>query len=183
MRTTLLGVCLLAMLLISGCFEFPLGDPETAVVNENLTGIYDHRDGTRGTLLTVIPYDKRTFLVTAYQYRVEDSTFERAGMSVAKTWITPVADANFVTLDLLTTDLAQAKSHMYYIARFDVTASGVNLREVNEEFGQQAKTADALTRLIGDNLNNEAMYNPAVSYIKVQPSEGSDAAKILDLFK
>jgi len=160
-RFFLLAVCLLGLVFITGCLKVGLGDPETAKVDDKLVGIWKTDSGEKA-IVVVNKFDARAYVITGYKFDKDENAFESSG-EVYKAWLAKVGDTQFITMQILGSE-SQGKDPVYVVAKIAYDDAKVTLWAVDDDFAKDAATTEALTKLLGDNLNNEKAFehNPGV---------------------
>jgi hypothetical protein len=102
MKPRLLAAVLLATIVVA-CFEAPLGDPKTSVIDHRLDGVWITNVGSDGRSFgawTVAALDEHIYCVIASRVTLDDAGRATNGEStVFRGWLTQVAGSSFMSIE------------------------------------------------------------------------------------
>lgn len=180
------GILLICTLAIAGCLSIPLGDPDKSTVDSKLIGWWEQADPGQGdrALFSVQAYDAHTFLVMHYGYAGDVSAVTPKGSLIYKAWLTPIGDARFLTMEVMSpvpSPEKQTEKDRYAVLRIEQIDGGWSARPVSDDFLKDCATPEALRQKISDNLNDDALYSEPkpVAYHK---ASGDLAQSVLKAF-
>jgi len=162
---TLLGVAplVVAILSLTACVKYPVGDPEKSKVDPKLSGVWWYQQANSKTLLFIRPYDSRTYFVKSLSYEEENGVVRPGEQQEFKAWLTPLGGADFFTMELL--DCAafaglNTEKPPYFVAKAELADGSLRLRLVNGE-QHPAKAATSRSELedaIVKNVGSDTLY-------------------------
>lgn len=171
-----------------GCLEIPLGDPERSKVDDRFTGLWLQRGEAAddGTLVSVVPYDARTCLVTVMKFaRGDDKQVTAREEGNYKMWFTDVGGVRFVTLEPKDPAGLLGKTGKFYIvAKVEREGDVVTTTGVSDKLVKAANvtTPAELEKLIAGNLGNADLFGGSESYELLGPDRAEEAKAILAAF-
>lgn len=186
---TLLGVAplVVAILCLTACVKYPVGDPEKSKVDPKLSGVWRSQEPDGATLLVFRPYDARTYFVKSLPYREDSGAIRPGEAQEFKAWLTALGGATFLTLEPL--DCAQwlgLKSEMFpcFVAKVDFADGSLHLRIVNGGKGpaEAAKNSAELEAAIAKNVAADALYIDTAMVFKKFDDKARIQA-VLDAFR
>ncbi len=155
---------MLAVLLgLMACVNHPVGDPERSQVDSQFVGVWQTEDaeGTK-TLTFIRPYDARTYLVGAFRYLEENGAIHPDEQYDFKAWLTPLADATFITLEpLIWSHFAGiTQKPPYLVAEIQRVENTLCLRFLDGQADRVREAADAreLEAVIREHGDDQALY-------------------------
>jgi hypothetical protein len=181
------GVVIFAMLGLSACLPVPLGDPEKASIESSYIGAWEWRDGDKTNVLTIRPYDQRTYFVDAMTFAGTMDQPQPREHNLYKAWLTKVKGETFITMQPAET-LAlfpNEKAQKYYIvAKLKLEEGKLKGTGINGNFPavKEAGTATALERVIADNIDNGAMWTTTIVASPVRPDRMEALGKLVKAF-
>jgi hypothetical protein len=182
------GIFITACLLVIGfvgCISIPLGDPEKAKVDDKLLGAWLTKpsDDGKQSLFTIVPYDSRTCLVAEMGFEKDGDTTKASGRFDWKMWLVDIKGTTFASLEMKNPQTAvEPLEERYAIARIKRDGDTISLQLVKDEFVKGAKTSADLEKLVGDNVSNDAMYDDAMTLVRVGADQKEAVGKMMDLF-
>jgi hypothetical protein len=152
-----------AILSLTACVKYPVGDPEKSKVDPKLSGAWCYQQANSKTLLFIRPYDSRTYFVKSLSYEEESGVVRPGEQQEFKAWLTTLGGADFFTMELL--DCAafaglNTEKPPYFVAKADLADGSLRLHLVNGE-QQPAKAAASRSELeaaIVKNVGSDALY-------------------------
>jgi hypothetical protein len=152
-----------AILSLTACVKYPVGDPEKSKVDPKLSGVWCYQQANSKTLLFIRPYDSRTYFVKSLSYEEENGVVRPGEQQEFKAWLTPLGGADFFTMELL--DCAafaglNTEKPPYFVAKVELADGSLRLHLVNGE-QQPAKAATSRSELedtIAKNVGSDALY-------------------------
>ena len=183
-----LGVAILVMLGMIGCLEIPLGDPETSKVDDQYVGLWlnNSTPNDESEMLTVMPFDARTYLITQLRFVKTDAGYQSRGQSNMKGWLTKIGDTTFITAEGKDPkSLVESADKIWFVAKIQRTGEQVTIQQVDGKFVKESNiaTPDALAKFITDNLKNPKLYEEDTgTYTRLGPGDSEKAKGILSAF-
>src|SRR5436190_10726355 len=177
-------VCSIVAVLLAGCLDVPLGNAEQSKVDEQYKGLWmcpGKSGDDDSTLLAIIPFDSRTYIVTMLQYRQTQTGVRLTSGYEKKMWLTRVGDATFATLeDKSPQALLAPDEHPYAVVRVTRKGDAVTTQGIDPKFVKDAKTPEALATLIAANLDNEKLYCTNDVYEKMGPTREQEVKDVFN---
>ena len=190
-RNTLIsrkGIFVTACLLVIGfvgCISIPLGDPEKAKVDDKLVGAWLSKpsDDGKQTLFTVVQYDSRTCLVTQFGFEKDGDNMKGSGRFDWKMWMVDIKGTTFASLEMKNPQISlEPTTDRFAAAKIVRSGDTITLQLVKDDFVKGAKTPSELEKLIGENVNNAAMYDDALTLVRVGADQKEAVGKMLESF-
>jgi hypothetical protein len=185
-------VLLTALILVAGiigCLKVGLGDPEKSKLDDQLTGLWlaNAADGDgESQLVSIIPYDARTSLVTYMNFTRDAQKQPVAGGQLSyKAWRTDVAGTPFLTLELKSPALLLSPTdEKFVVMKLTRTADSIQIHIVDDQLLDENKvtTPEALEKLIAANLNNPALFDANATFTRLGQNRAEEATSILSAF-
>src|SRR4051812_34059960 len=179
-------VSAIAIIALAGCLDVPLGNAETSKVDEQYKGFWmcpGKSGDEESTLLAVIPFDARTYVVTMLQYRQTQTGLRLTNGYSKKMWLTRVGDATFATLeDKSPQGLLAPDEHPFAVVRLTRKGDAITTQGVDPKFVKDAKTPEALAKLIAANVDNEKLYCTNEVYEKMGPTRQQEVQDVFNAF-
>ncbi|GIW75263.1 MAG: hypothetical protein KatS3mg104_0326 [Phycisphaerae bacterium] len=176
------------MLMATGCLPTYVGDPETAVVDPKLIGLWHRQDETGNDVWAVHRMNDHNYLIQSY--RVENSADKRVIRSslMFRGWVSTIAGQTFLSLETYSVPMLQnpdAMNNRYIVARINLDEEQVRVRGINPEFlkGQSTNGPQDLEKLIQDNLENPQLYAQELVYQKVTPMNQDNLKSVIDVIR
>jgi len=187
-RTRLISALLLFIGLIglgTGCLDVPLGDSQMSTVDPQLTGWWEDREAN--TLTYASAFDAHSYLITVYGLKDEGGQKKPSYMLVAKCWLTRIAGMDILTCKMVDPrwelqDEAEVKKR-YSFYRIKHNGAQVQYRRLNEELLAEAKTPEAMAKLIEDHAKKDDLWDatePERTMTPIPDSRRDELKKILD---
>jgi hypothetical protein len=170
-------------IIIGGCLQFPLGDPETSKIDSTLNGVWFKRgEGGEVVLWSVQPFDSRCYLLINYSARPDGGGgWERGEMSICKGWLTEVNGRQFLTMKMMV-DVPEETP--YIVAKIERSGETLTALGVKPDFVKENKidSAEAFAKLVADNVDNAKMYLDADKFEKAGDADADTVKTILQAF-
>jgi len=169
----------------NSCLEVPLGDSQTSTVDPQLTGWWEDKEGN--TITYASAFDPHAYLITMYGLKDDGGQKKPSFMLVTKSWLTRIADMDILTCKMVDPrwelgDEADVKKR-YSFYRVKHNGNEVQYRRLNEELLAQAKTPEAMAKLIADHAGKEDLWDssePEHTLSPIPDSRKDEVKKILD---
>ncbi len=170
-----LFVPLAAILLMTfACLPVPVGDAETAKVDDALTGAWIANPKDEEPVIVVVrPMDKHTYFVQSLQNVKKDGA-EAVTVLNYRAWLSVQGGATFITCEALDNksflDPGSKNSDLYYwVAKVEKTADGVTLSPIkdNSDLLKDLDTQAKIEPVVAANANNPALYDDAIAFKKL----------------
>lgn len=175
------GILLGLMLMAAGCLPTYVGNPETAVIDPELIGLWHRGDEKGDDLWAVHRMNEHNYLIQSYRVeKVSDIPVIRSSL-MCRGWVSSIAGQTFLSLETYSIptlqDTSSAKNR-YIVARISLDEEQIHVRGIDPEFlkGKSVNRPQDLEKLIQDNLENPQLYAQEVVYQKVT-SKNRDALK------
>ena len=170
---TFLGIGLflpLAVILLAtfACLPAPVGDPESAKIDESLSGFYrvtNPEDTNNDTTVMAIlrPWDTHTYLLQYLQVEKKEGK-SAPEMMLFKAWLTTLGDHTFITCQpmddrkMIAGD--EGAKNYWVVLRIDKTATAIEARMVSpdSEFLKDLKQRAELEAAIKAHVSDKALY-------------------------
>lgn len=159
MRSAILGSLLVGLVLIAGCLttKYSIISPDKAAVNKALVGNWNSADFDatgREAGLVVRNIDGKMYYAE-WKQKGETSLVRGVGHTAE------IKGATFIQLRGLEEDGSIEET--WAIMRLDLSGNTLKIRQLKEEFfkTQKLDSNEQLQKVLGDNVNNEAMYAPS----------------------
>ncbi|MCC6240740.1 MAG: hypothetical protein IT448_10625 [Phycisphaerales bacterium] len=176
-------VCSLALLLTS-CFDVPLGEPATSVIDQRLVGYWvnDQADGSR-RLAAVAAFDAHVYGMAIHEFspNAQSDKLKRGTSTFYKAWLTMVDDQPFLTLYPINEmpGLDDNDKPSYAVVRLQIAADHIVVRSLRPDAPQLKNLADsaAFADILRQNLNNPDLYvkdESIIHYRKLDRSNPDD---------
>jgi hypothetical protein len=159
LRTLATVACVLPFLaFVVGCYEtqYPLGSADKAVVDPGYVGDFTSADDQgKSETIMIRNIDDRQYYVEYIPADDKDKILRMVGYTA------DVNGATFANLRGLTDDGSIDKSYMIFRIELSPDHSKLTLRSLKDDFFKDKKidSTDAQTKVIADNLNEDAMYD------------------------
>ena len=180
-------VLTLVMMLALGnsCLEVPLGDSQTSTVDPQLTGWWEDKEAN--TITFASAFDAHAYLITQYGLKDDGGQTKPSYMNITKSWLTRIADMDILTSKMVDPrwelgDEAEVKKR-YAFYRIKHNGAQVQTRRLNEELLAQAKTPEAMAKLIADHAKKDDLWDssePEHTMTPIPDSRREELKKILD---
>ena len=157
---------------VSGCLPFPLGSPETSKMDPSIAGYWLSKpEDDKQTLISIFPYDSHTYVLNWTEFTRGDSgQMEPSSIQLEKAWLTPLANARFITLEPLAMRMPgiEAQKKVYVVARLIQDGDGVLVRPVDPDFKgfENIHSSKDVADVIKENLNNPKLYSDNTTHFK-----------------
>ena len=176
---TLLAIALfipsaVALLVTVACLPAPVGNPDTAKLDDALTGAWQAapEPGKTDTAVALLrPYDAHTWFL---QYLATDKKDgkETVGILNCKAWLATFGTTTFICCESLdNADFLPGveKDKTYFLAKLDRQGNKLTLSPVNDssELLKNAKTQDAIEAVLKANANNKDLYADPITFNKL----------------
>jgi dihydroneopterin aldolase len=177
-----------SVLMMVGCLNTPLGNPEQSKMDAQFVGLWmnQEKSGEDQELYAAIPYDSRTYLLTQMIFHKSDGgAIQAVSRSVMKMWLTDVGGTTFMTAEWKDPEVLLKESTDYIVAKIARSGDRLTVQQVSEEFVKQAnvQSAEALSKLIADNLKNPKLFeDKEFIYEKVGADRAEEMQGILKAF-
>ena len=178
-----------AGIVVAGCITVPLGDPEQSKVDGRLTGLWLSKaegDDDEQVLVSCMPYDARTALVTQLGFTKYGGTVKPSGRLDWKMWLTDVRGRTFATFELVSPQiLLEPITEKYAVGQVEFSGDAVTLRMVSDSFVKGAKVSSEgeLRKLIEANLDNPKLFaDKPTELTRLTDEQNALAESVFDTF-
>lgn len=163
-RLSIVASLVACALWISGCLPFPLGAPETSKLDPKIEGYwFNKQDEDKQTLVSLFPYDNHTYVLQWVDFKKSGDEFVPTSIQIFKAWLTPVKNAQFITMEPLAQRLASSASDKkwYYVSRLVPEGDGLLVKPVDTDFKpfENVKSAEDVMAVIQQNLDDPKLYS------------------------
>lgn len=170
-----------------GCISIPLGDPEKAKVDDKLTGAWITAPNGEGeqTLITIVPYDAHTSLMSQFGFKKDGDTIKPGGRFDWKMWLVDIKGTTFASLEMKNPQLAmEPQEERFTSAKLKRDGETITFQTIKDEFVKNANiiTPQQLQDLIADNLNSADLFNDATTMTQVKADQKEMVEKVIDAF-
>lgn len=168
-KKTLLAIALfipsvIILLATLACLPAPVGNPDTATLDNALTGAWQATAGdpTDTAVALLRPYDAHTWFLQYFISEKKDGK-ETVGIVNCKAWLANFAGTTFICCESLdNSDFLPGKTadKTYFVAKLDRTGDKLTLSPVNDssDLLKDAKTQPQIEAVLKANANNKALY-------------------------
>jgi hypothetical protein len=193
---TKLGIALfvpLAAVLLAtfACLPAPVGDPETAKVDEALNGAWQHLPDAaeKSTLLALIqPWDGRTYLLEYLQTQEKEGKKEQQMMRF-KAWVTRMGTATFLTCqpmnDIKPFADTEKNPRFWMVFRVELKGDALEARMVSPDSTliKEKNTRQEIEEVLKANLENKELYGDPLTFKRLGANDAKAFTGALEEFK
>jgi hypothetical protein len=171
------------LLVTLACLPVPVGDPETAKIDPELTGAWqaippEGGDAKNKMLVTMRPYDTHTYFLQFMALEVKEGK-EQAVVASYKSWLTSLGGATFLVAepldnsDFLTP--GAAADRYYWVGKLERAGETATLSALKETSPllKDIKTREQAETVIKANVNNKDLYETTTMKFKKLGKDGA----------
>lgn len=178
----------LAALTLASCLPVPLGDPEKAKIESSYVGAWEWRDGDKTNVVTIRPYDNRTYFVDAMTFGGTMDEPQPRARNLYKAWLTKVKGETFITMQPAETlgffANEKPQPRYYLVSKLKLEEGQLKATGVNGGYLplKDVPTPAALEQVITDHLNDPQMWTPMIVADPVRADRMDALAKLMKAF-
>jgi len=156
------ALVLLALVVLTGCLPFPLGNPAQSKVDSKLVGFWLNDAAEDRDLIALYPYDEHTYLMQDQKLHQEDGKWAPQGPpTLYKVWLTEVKGRRFICVDPLFQKVVPQEHNFYPALLVEPAGEGLKTRMVNADFEplKAAKSAADELAIITKEIENPKLFD------------------------
>lgn len=186
-RVVLTSLVVAGLLGLAACLPVPLGDPEKSKVDSSYVGAWEWADGDSTNIVTLRPYDERTYLVDAYTITGTIDEPRPKWHGAYKAWLTKVKGETFITMQPAETLAAlpgeKLEKH-YLIAKLKLEEGKLKATGIDGGYkaAKEAGTPTALEQVIRENMDDVSMWTKPIVASPIGADRMSALAKVMKAF-
>ncbi|MBC7785218.1 MAG: hypothetical protein H7144_15390 [Burkholderiales bacterium] len=174
-----------------GCLPTYVGDPEKAVLDPALIGIWHKADQDQDDFWAVHKMNDHCYLVQAYIIRPrEDGKRALDATMTSRAWLTPIGGQTFISLEIFAMEAllkpeAEAAKIRYLVAKLVMGKNGVTIQALNPDFlkNKPVTTPAELEKVIAENIDSPTLLTEKAVYTRVDRENADKFKALLDLIK
>lgn len=170
------------LLIVTACFEFPIGDRGATPVDAKYSGLWLRKTGGENSydVWIVAPFDATTYCV--YQYQCDADGEPHGASAVYQGWLTRVEQTVFMSVEhivRLVPETNPKQKHSYSVAQLTLGGDGTLIvRQIDSSFAAFKGTTSSkdLAARVMTNIGDPRVFKDTMTLHRVNPNDPIDSS-------